>query len=116
RRDRLPHRFGDLFRARPDVAQIDGLVLLVEAERLLREIAVDGARERISDDEHRRSEIVRANLLVHAALEIAVAREHSGDHEITIRPRLADSLRQGAGISDAGRAAIAHEIESELIQ
>ena len=44
----------DLAARGPDIFQEDLLALLVEAERLLHEVGIHGARQRISDDERGR--------------------------------------------------------------
>jgi hypothetical protein len=53
---------------------------------------------------------------IDAALEIAVARQHRGDHQIALLDRAGDRLGQRPGIADAGGAAIADEVEAELVE
>ena len=65
--------------------QVNVLAVLVLAERLLREVDIDAARERERDDERRRHEEVRLDVLVHARLEIAVAGKHRRGDEIVLR-------------------------------
>ena len=86
------------------------------AERIGGEIDVQRAGQRIGDDERRRGEIVGAHIGIDAAFEIAVAGEHRGGDEIVLADRFRDRLRQRAGIADAGGAAIADEIEAELVE
>ena len=73
---RLGDRVGDLARARPEVAKEDVVPVAVRAERLVDEVDVHPARERVGDDERRRGEVVRLHLRVDARLEVPVAREH----------------------------------------
>ena len=72
--------------------------------------------ERESDDERRRHEEVRLDVLVHARLEIAVAGEHAGGDEIVLRDRFLERGMQRAGVADAGRAAVADGLEAELVE
>jgi hypothetical protein len=51
-----------------------------------------------------------------ARLEIAVAREHGGAHQVVAGDRFLDRLGERPGIADAGRAAVAGEIKPELLQ
>ena len=51
-----------------------------------------------------------------AALEIPVAGEHGRHDQITCVDRLGNRIRQRPGIADAGRAAVAHQIEAERVQ
>ena len=53
------------------------------------------AGERVRDDERRRSEEVRLRVRVDAPLEIAVAREHAGYHQVTLLDAACDVLRDG---------------------
>ncbi len=50
------------------------------------------------------------------ALEIAVAGEHRPGHQVALDDGVGDRLGQRPGIADAGGAAIADEIEAELIE
>ena len=101
---------------RPDVLQKDLLALLVDAERLLDDIDIHRAGERIGDHERRRSEIIGAHVGVDAAFEIAIARQHRRGDQIIVVDRLGILRRQRTGIADAGRAAEADEIEAELVE
>ena len=51
-----------------------------------------------------------------AALEVAVARQHRGDHEIAFIHSLGDRVGQRAGVADAGGAAVADQIEAERLE
>ena len=112
RRDRLL----DLGRARPEVAQVDVVAVLVLAERLLEQVEVHPARERVGDHERRRGEVVRLHLRVDAGLEVAVAGEHGADDQVALLDRDRDRLRQRPGVADAGRAAVADGVEAELLE
>ena len=103
----LRHRGADFLGRRPDVRQEDGLAVLAGAERLLREIDVHPARERVRDDERRRREVVHLDLRVDAPLEVAVSREHGRRDEVARAHGLGDGFRQRARVADARRAAVA---------
>ena len=114
--DGLAHDRADLAARRPDVLEEDLLALLVEAERLLDEVGIHRARERIGDDQRRRGQIVRAHVGVDAAFEIAVAGEHRRGDQILVVDGLGDFRRQRPGIADAGGAAEADEVVAELVE
>src|SRR4029078_8923018 len=67
-------------------------------------------------DERRRREVVRLDLAVDARLEVAVAGEDGADDEVAVGDGGADRLRQRPRIPDAGRAAVAHRVEPELVE
>ena len=50
-------------------------------DRVIEQVDVDPPREGVGDHQRRRGEIVRPHLLMHAALEVAVAGQHRGDDE-----------------------------------
>ena len=80
------------------------------------EVDVDRARERVGDDERGRGEVARAHERVDAALEVAVAREHGADGELVVAHGLGDLVRERARVADAGRAAVADELEAERVE
>ena len=96
--------------------QVDRLAVRARAERLVREVDQHRAGERVGDDEGRRGEVVRPHVRVHAALEVAVAREHRDGHEVVVVDRLRDVSGQRPGIADAGGAAEADEVEAERVE
>ena len=77
------------------------------------EVDVDAAGERVRDDERRRSEEIRARVGADATLEVAVAAEHAHGDEASVRDRLADGLGERTAVADAGRAAVADDVELE---
>ena len=50
------------------------------------------------------------------ALGARVAAEHGADHQLVLDNRLADRFGQGAGVSDAGGAAVADHVKTQLVQ
>ena len=101
---------------RPDVLEKHLLALGVGAERLLDHVDAHRAGDRIGDHQRRRGEIIGAHVGVDAALEIAVAGEHGGGHQVAIVDRLGILRRQRPGIADAGGAAEADQVEAELVE
>ena len=58
---------------------------------------------------------MRRDLLVYAALEIAIAGQHRRDNQVRSRqPRPPPASGNGPLIADAGRAAVADGVEAEL--
>ena len=51
-----------------------------------------------------------------AALEVAVARQHAGDDEVALLDLLRDVVGQRARVPDAGRAAVADQVEAQRRQ
>ena len=70
----LLDRVRDLLGARPDVLEVDVLAVLVLPERLVEQVDVHRAGERVGDAQRRRREVVHLHVGVDAALEVAVAR------------------------------------------
>ena len=107
---------GDLRRAGPDVLEVDIVAVVVGAERLGVEVDVHRAGERVGDTQRRRREVVHLHVGVDPALEVAVARQHRDDREVGVVDDLGDLGRQRAAVADAGRAAVADEVEAELVE
>ena len=53
---------------------------------------------------------------VDAALEVAVARQHRGDGQVALVHGVGHPVEQRARVADAGRAAVADEVEAELLE
>ncbi len=113
---RLAHHLGDLLGRRPDILEIDRCAVRVGAERLGGEIDRNRSRQRVSHHQRRRGEIIGAHVVIDAALEIAIAREHRGNREMMLMDGVGDLLGQRSRIADAGGAAIADEIEAEPVE
>ena len=99
--ERARHGVRDLLLRRPHVAQIDRLAVSPLAERLLVEIDVHRAGERVRHHQRRRGQIVRACVRIDSSFEIAIAGQHRGGHEIRVRHALRDRLRQRSAVADA---------------
>ena len=88
----------------------------VLAERLVVEVDVHRPGERVGHAQRRRGEVVHLHVGVDPALEVAVARQHGDDCEVLGADDVGDLLGQRAAVADAGRAAVADEVEAELVQ
>ena len=104
------------FGGRPDIPEIHGLAVLTCAERCLLQVHVDAARERVRDDERRRGEVVGADFLLDAPLEVAVARQHCADDQLPLGDCGGHRLGERSRVADAGRAAVADEVEPQLLE
>ena len=100
----------------PDVGEIDGLAVFVFADGIFAEVDIDASGERKSDDQRRRHQIIRADFGIDAAFEIAIAGKHRGDHQIVFIDGLRNFFGQRAGVSDAGGAAVSHDVEFQLFE
>ena len=81
------------------------------------EVLQHRAGDRVGHHQRRRGEEVGAEVRVDARLEVAVAREHRGADQVVLR-RSASSIGCGerAGVADAGGAAVAGDVEAELLE
>ena len=106
----------DFLVGRPDVAEIDGLAVRPLAHGLAHQVLLQGSRQGIGHHQGRRGQVVGPDIRIDTALEVPVAGEHGGRHQVTLVDRRGDRGRQGAGIADAGGAPIAHQIETHGVQ
>ena len=106
----------DLRRRRPDVAHEDVVAVGVLAQRVVEQVDVHRAGQRVGDDQRRRRQVVHLDVGVDPALEVAVARQHRDDGEVVVVDGLADLGDQRTGVADAGGAAVADEVEAELVE
>src|SRR5262249_33241438 len=109
------HR-ADFLRTGPDVFQIDVLAVFALADRLFGHVDVDASGQRERDDQRRRHQEVGLDRLMHARLEVAVARQDARRDQVILRDDLFDLRIEWAGVPDACSATIADDIEPELIE
>ncbi len=112
----LLHGVGHFLLGGPDVFQIDRLTVIAGAQRLLGQIDLDAAGERIGHHQRRRGQPVGLDQRMHPAFEVAVAGEHRSHGEVGVLDRLLDGVEQRAGVADAGGAAIADQIEAKVVE
>ena len=110
------HGGGDLFVGGPDVLQEHVLPGAALADRRGGEVFDHRALQRIGHHQRRAGEEVCANIRRHAPLKVAVARDYRGGDEAVLVDRLADRFGQGAGVADAGGAAVTHQVETDGIE
>ena len=77
---------------------------------------VHRAGQRVGDDQRRGREVVHLHVGVDPALEVAVARQHRDDGEVLLVDGLADLGDERPGVADAGGAAVADQVEAELVE
>ena len=80
------------------------------------QVDVDRPGQRVGDHQRRRGEVVGQGQRVDAAFEVAVAAQHRGRDQIALLDRRADRLRQRPAVADAGRAAVADQVEAQRLQ
>ena len=112
----LLDRLGDLGLVGPDVLEVHRLAVLVLAQRLVVEIDVHRPGERVGHAQRRRGQVVHLHVGVDAPLEVAVARQHRDDRQVLRADDVGDLLGQRPAVADAGRAAVADEVEAELLE
>ena len=100
----------------PDVLEEDVVAVGVLAERVVEQVDVHRAGQRVGHDQRRRREVVHLHVGVDPALEVAVARQHRDDREVVVVDGLAHLGDERAGVADAGGAAVADEVEAELVE
>jgi hypothetical protein len=81
---RVLHQRVDLVAARPDVAQVDVLARLALADRLGHQVARHVAGDRVGHHQRRAGQEVGLQVRVDARLEVAVARQHRGAHQVVL--------------------------------
>src|SRR5438445_3166438 len=116
RADGLGDHVADFLVCRPDVLEEHWLAIAACAERLRREIDIDRARERVRDDQRRRGEIVHLHFGMYATFEVAIARQHRSDDEITFGDALGNFRGQRARVADTRGAAVADDVKAEFFQ
>ena len=88
----------------------------IRTNRVVLQIDIHAAGQRIGHHQRRRSQIVRAHQRIDAALEVAIAAQHRRDDQLAFLHRLGDGLGQRPAVADAGGASVADQIELQLLQ
>ena len=109
-------RLGDLLLAGPDIAQVHGLAVLAGAQGVLGQVHAHAAGQRVGDHQGRRGQPVGLDQRMHPPLEVAVARQHRSDGQVGAADGFLDGIVQRPGVADAGGAAVADQVEAELVQ
>ncbi len=80
------------------------------------DIDVHRSGQRVGHHQRRRGQVVGAHVLLDPALEVAVAAQHRRDDEAALAHLGADLVGQRTAVADARRAAVADEVEAELVE
>ena len=110
------HRVADFAESRPQIAKESVFAVLVPAEWIPGKINVNSTREGEGDNQRRRHQKIRLNMLVHARFEISISRKDRSSNQIVLVNGLLDVWMQRPGVADAGRTTVPNKIESELIE
>ncbi len=79
-------------------------------------VKVHGAGESVGNHQRWARQVVHFHIGVDSTLEVAVTREHRGHSEVVVIDGLGDFIGQWPRVSNTGGAAVAHEVEAELLQ
>ena len=93
-----------------------GFAALIVTERLGCQIDVHRACERVGNDKRRRREIVGAHQWIDSSFKISIAAENRGHNKTVILHRRGNGFGKRAAVADAGRAAIADQVEAQPLQ
>ena len=110
------HLVADFLQGRPNVLEINVLAVFAFAERFFAQVNIHAAGEREGDDQRRGHQEIRFDALMHAGFEIAIAGKDRGGDKIVFGNGFINRRGQRAGIANAGGAAVADEIEAELVE
>ena len=110
------HEAVEVLRIGPYVAQEDRGAVGIAAQRLVFEIHVDAARQRKGHHERRRGEVIAADRLVDAPLEVAIAGQHGGGDQIALADRSGELGVKWSALARAGGAAVAHDMKTQRLQ
>ena len=116
RRQRRLHGVANFLEAWPEIAQENFLAIGTFPHRLFRKVEIDAARQGEGDHEGRRHQEIRFDVLVDARFKIAVPGKDRSRDEIKFADRLLNFRMKRPRISDAGGAAVADDVEPELIE
>ncbi len=112
----LSNRLPDLFLGWPDVLEGDRLAAGAIADRLGAEVNINPPGEGVRDDQHGRGQVVGLHLWMDTPFKVPVPGEDSHAHQVSLIDGLGDVLREWTRVPDAGRTAVAHEMEAETLQ
>src|SRR5205823_690014 len=88
----------------------------IGADRLVVQVDVHAAGQGVRHHQRGGCQVVHADVLVDATLEVAVAGQHGGGGQLAVVDRLADLGQQRAAVADTRRAPVADQVEAKLLQ
>ncbi|MBG9885618.1 hypothetical protein ABE10_03255, partial [Bacillus toyonensis] len=115
-RDRGVDDLLHLGRVRPDVLEEDVLSGRVLAQRVVLEVEVHRAGQRVCHHQRRAGEVVHLHVGADASLEVPVAGQDGGDREVVLVDRGRDLVDQRPGVADADRAPVSDRVEAEAFE
>ncbi|KAG1450864.1 hypothetical protein G6F57_016305 [Rhizopus arrhizus] len=110
------HHGIDFSIARPDVLQAHFVAVGIHTQHVLLDIEADSAGDGVGDHQRRRSQEGLLGVRMDAAIEVAVARQHSRGVQVTVDDFLLDLRVQRATHAVAGGAGKRHDAEAQLFQ
>ena len=114
--DRARNRIGDFFLRGPDIAQVNRRTIRADAERLAFNVNIDRPRDRISDHQRRRREIIEAHDRIDPPFKVAIAAQDRARHQIALLHRTRDIFGDRSAVADTRRASVADQIEVQLLE
>ena len=115
--ERAPDRLVDLIGRGPEFVEEDIVAGFVLSERFFREVPPNVAGEGVRHHQRRRGQVTRLDQRMDPTLEVPVAAQHRDHIEFFLLDGGLDLVtRERTAVADAGGAAIADEVEAELLQ
>src|SRR5438876_10588079 len=116
RRESGLHGVPDLAETWPNIPQESVLCVFIFSQWLARKIDMHSTSQRKGDDQRRRHQEIRLDVLMHARFEIPIYRKHRRRNQIVLVDRFLDVWMERPGVADAGCTTVADKIETELIE
>src|SRR5471030_1551504 len=110
------HQLGDLFRAWPDVAEVDVLTVFAFTYGLRHQVDGHVAGDGVGHHQRRRGQEVRTDVRVDTRFEVAVARQDGRGDDVVVGDGGVQFRGQIAGVADAGGAAVGGQAEAQFFQ
>src|SRR6218665_267910 len=101
---------------RPNIAQIHRGTVAAGTKRIRLEVEIHRSRERVRNDQRRARGGGHLHIWVDSALKVALPRQPRGDGKVILLHRRRPFVNEWAGVPDAGCAAVADGVETELLK
>ena len=101
---------------RPEIAKVHRLARWVVAQRIVGQVDIRPAGQRIGHHQRRGGQVVRSHVRMDAGLKISISRKHRRGNQVGLADGLHHLARQRAAVSNTCRAAITHNVESQFRQ
>jgi hypothetical protein len=106
----------DFSGAGPNFAEKHRLAISITADRLVHQIDIHRAGQGVRHHQWRAGEVIRFDIRIDPALEIAVAGENGTNHQIAALNRFGNRLRKRAAVANAGGASVSDSVKAEGIE